>query len=124
MIDKNLMEAAFEEWYKDMCVRTSLMTWLGKRPNRIFFACFKVGYTRGHAQGVLDGLARADERKRRLDSAMIPSLRPSPDRQPSGKVVTARSETAETTHIPIVIEGNITLDRDRPIGQYMDDPEE
>lgn len=130
-VNRNMVEAAFEDWYRDFWTRTSLADFLASRIDKALFACFKVGYTRGYSQGRIEEREHLDAiRRNRLESeASIPRVRQQGqgmERRESGdvrSVVTSRNEegTASATHIPIVIEGNIALDRSRPVGEYTGD---
>jgi hypothetical protein len=122
MINRHIIEAAFQDWYTELRLRTSLVEFLGGRLDRLLFTCFRNGFTRGHAQGMADAEERASARRQRLEDASLPPPRRQ-GRPAVETVVTSRNEagTASAIHIPVVIEGTVSLDRERSVGEYLED---
>jgi hypothetical protein len=130
MIDRGLVEVSFQEWFESLWKRRSVVDLLGTRPDVLLYEAYKASAQRFYAEGVQEGMRRAEEeaekrlaRARRAEAdPLVQQHRQGMERrEPPGSVVTSRNAegTASATHIPIVIEGEIHLDRQRSIGEYL-----
>ena len=124
MIDKHAMDEAFEDYYKRLLASKTKSDLLGLRLDSLLYECHRAAYTRGHAAGIQLEQNRVNERRTRREEAeaAVPRVRTfSPPLPRPANESSNEAGTASAVHIPIVIEGEISLDRNRPVGEYLED---
>lgn len=130
MIDKNLVELGFQDFYQELWRRRSVADILGTRPDALLYEVYRAAASRFYALGIEEGARRAEEKHDRVRRAVEedPRLPPRRPQEAVESFVTSRNPegTASALHIPIVIEGVLSpdLDRSRPVGEYTGGPDD
>jgi hypothetical protein len=118
-VDIDRIDIMFEDWYKQFSGSVKTPDLLSMRLDKMLYTCWRTAAMRAYSAGVEDGKRQGREETRKaymIDEEPPRKFKKSASGVPSASIAVSETSTAS---VPVIIEGEITIDRSRPLSDYI-----